>query len=263
MASPEPLGFWRSWDGVGSLREEWNAVAADWIAWARSANDSYWRFHRDRFLELLPPPPQNVVDVGAGEGRLSRDLKTRGYSVVAVDTCAPMVEAARQSDPQGRYDIADAAATDLPYSSFDGVIAFMCLHDVDDMPGVIAEVRRILRAGGWLAIAVVHPLNSAGVFRTRESDAPFSIDGSYLQERKYADEGVNKDGLHMRFASSHRPVGAYADALERSGFVIDRIREVTVEPGREGPLRDDQKRWLRVPLFLHLRAVAASDPNGA
>jgi hypothetical protein len=40
-----------------SLRDAWEAEARNWVAWARApGHDSYWQFHRDRFLELLPPP---------------------------------------------------------------------------------------------------------------------------------------------------------------------------------------------------------------
>jgi hypothetical protein len=39
------------------LRDAWEEHAAKFIAWARKADhDSYWRFHRDQFLELVPPP---------------------------------------------------------------------------------------------------------------------------------------------------------------------------------------------------------------
>ena len=69
-----------------TLRDAWEAEARNWIAWAREpGHDSYWRFHRDAFLPTLPPPPALVVDVGCGEGRLPRDLRARGYEVIAVD----------------------------------------------------------------------------------------------------------------------------------------------------------------------------------
>jgi hypothetical protein len=39
------------------LREAWERNAADWVRWARKpGHDSYWRFHRDRFLDLVPLP---------------------------------------------------------------------------------------------------------------------------------------------------------------------------------------------------------------
>jgi hypothetical protein len=53
----------------------------------------------------------------------------------------------------------------------------------------------------------------------------------------------------MTFHSAHRPLDAYSRALERSGFLIEAIREVTVD--------DPEDRWKRIPLFLHLRARRA------
>ena len=53
----------------------------------------------------------------------------------------------------------------------------------------------------------------------------------------------------MTFASVHRPLEAYAAALERAGLVIERIREPRTPLGASRT-----NRWWRVPLFLHLRA---------
>jgi hypothetical protein len=41
---------------VGELSQAWEENAKAWIAWARElGHDSYWLFHRDLFLELVPP----------------------------------------------------------------------------------------------------------------------------------------------------------------------------------------------------------------
>jgi hypothetical protein len=43
----------------------WEAEARQWIQWARTPeHDSYWRFHRDQFLRLLPPPGRQALDIG-------------------------------------------------------------------------------------------------------------------------------------------------------------------------------------------------------
>jgi hypothetical protein len=50
------------------LRELWETHAAQWIEWARAAgHDSYWSFHRDQFLQIVPPPGRRTIDIGCGE----------------------------------------------------------------------------------------------------------------------------------------------------------------------------------------------------
>ena len=72
--------------GEREMRDAWERNAEMWLAWARTPmHDSYWNFHRDQFLTLLPEPGTLTVDIGAGEGRLSRELARRGHVVVAVD----------------------------------------------------------------------------------------------------------------------------------------------------------------------------------
>src|SRR5262245_13024757 len=74
-------------DSVPMLRDTWEHNAEAWIRWAREpGHDSYWRFHRDRFLELVPAPGRLTLDIGCGEGRLSRDLAALGHEVVGIDS---------------------------------------------------------------------------------------------------------------------------------------------------------------------------------
>jgi len=232
-----------------SLRAAWEDHASSWIAWARTpGHDSYWQFHREAFLAGLPEPPQRVVDIGCGEGRLPRDLKARGYEVIGVDGSPTLVAAARAADPAARYVLADAADLPLGAASVDLAVAFMSLQDVDDIDGALHEVARVLRPGGRLRSAVVHPMNSAGRFTSNEPDAVFEIAGSYLEERSYS-EAFERDGLSMTFASRHRSLERLARAILAAGLLIDYVAE---PPATSTPRLD---RWRRLPLFLHLGAV--------
>jgi SAM-dependent methyltransferase len=240
-----------------SLRAAWERSALAWAEWARAPmHDSYWRFHRDQFLALLPPPRGLVLDLGCGEGRLSRDLKTRGYHVVGVDSSPTLARLAREADPEIDVYVSDAVALPFGGGTFDLVVAFMSLHDFSHLPEAVGEVARVLERGGHLCLAVVHPLNSAGTFESNDPASPFTIRGSYLESFRYADE-IEQDGLQMRFESEHRPLAAYFDALQQSGLLVEALREPAVP---DSALKEaGNRRWQRLPLFLHVRALR---PNG-
>jgi SAM-dependent methyltransferase len=232
------------------LRDTWEAHAAEWISWARTpGHDSYWRFHRDAFLPLVPPPGRLTLDIGCGEGRVGRDLAQLGHRIVGVDASPSLASAASlHPDPGGPTLVADAATLPLPNQIADCAVAFMCLQDVDDMESAVAEAGRILSPGGHLVVAIVHPLNSAGHFSPLDDThrEPFVIEGSWHERRLVADR-CERNGLTMTFHSEHRPLHAYTDALANAGFVIERVAEIG-EP-------DPGHRWHRIPLFLHLRAI--------
>jgi SAM-dependent methyltransferase len=238
---------------MDELSRAWDEEAANWIAWARKpGHDSYWVFHRDAFLELVPEPTGRTLDLGCGEGRLSRDLTALGHDVVGVDASPTMLAAAREAAPGLEMHQADAAALPFEDASFGLVVAFMSLQDVENLDGAIRECARVLRPNGRLCIAIVHPVNSAGTWERDDAESPLVIARSYLGTFEYA-ETFSRDGLEMTFASVHRPLEAFTEALAGSGFVIERLREPALP---EHAIRNERSaRWRRIPLFLHIRAV--------
>ena len=236
------------------LRDAWEGVAREWIRWARApGHDTYWHFHRERFFELVPPPGALTLDVGCGEGRVGRDLQALGHRVISLDASPTMVAAAREADPDGDYRIADAAALPLEDACADLVVAFMSLQDVDDMPCAVSEIARVLVPGGRACIAVVHPLNSAGAFESDDDDSRFVITGSYLDPGRTVDF-FERGGYRMTFHSAHHPLEGYARAFEDAGLLIEAVREPR-STTLDGTPASRTNRWLRVPLFLHLRVV--------
>jgi SAM-dependent methyltransferase len=232
-----------------SLGEGWDSQADQWIAWAGIPGlDSYWKFHRDEFLPLVPRPGRLTVDIGSGEGRVSRDLQALGHPVLATDLSLAMSRAAgtHTTDPVPAV-VADAARLPLAAGSADCAVAFMSLHDIDDMPAAVKEIARVLVTGGRLVMAIVHPINSAGQFAGDKGkpDRPFVIRGSYLEPRRYA-ETVTSDGMTVTYHGEHRPLQAYTEALTGAGFVIERLREPT-DPHPARP-------WHRIPMFLNIVA---------
>jgi SAM-dependent methyltransferase len=229
-----------------SLRDHWEQHAPDWVRWAREPNhDSYWRFHRDAFLELVPPPQGLALDIGCGEGRLTRDLTERGHHVIGVDVSPTMLAAARARSPELEFVEADAAQLPFDDGAADLAVAFMSLMDIDDMPGAVREVARALEPGGRFVLAVVHPINSGHQVEREHPERPLVMTEDYFDRRRYQDE-IERDGLTMTFGSRHWTLEDYFEALAGAGFLVESVRE------RGYP---DHPRWSRYPLFLHVRAV--------
>jgi SAM-dependent methyltransferase len=72
--------------------EHWERVAPDWIAWTRTpGHDAFWSY-REGFRAFVPPPGEATLEVGCGEGRISRELADLGHRVTALDLsprCSP------------------------------------------------------------------------------------------------------------------------------------------------------------------------------
>jgi SAM-dependent methyltransferase len=236
------------------MRRGWAAQADGWARFAGSAGHDQWheQVNLPATLSLLPPPGGPVLDLGCGEGRVSRVLSARGYRVAGLDAVWALVRLAAGHEPHQPFVAGNAGALPFLDQTFDLVLAYMSLHDIDCMPEAIGEAGRVLRPGGRLCLAIVHPISSAGQFADRSADAPFQITGSYLESRP-ADWVLDRDGHQVVFHSEHRPVEAYSRAVEDAGLLIEAIREIRAPAPTDAD--DPAARHQRIPSFLHLRAV--------
>ncbi|HEY1699089.1 MAG TPA: class I SAM-dependent methyltransferase [Trebonia sp.] len=227
-----------------STERDWEQQSRNWITWARRPGfDSFWRY-ADEFFGFVPAAGQATLDLGCGEGRVSRELTARGHAVTGVDASPTLLAAAREADPEGRYLIADAARIPLGDGEFDLIVSYNVLMDVTDVAGAIREAARVLTPGGRFVIAILHPLTNAGQPLNDNPGAPFVLDGDYFAERRvsFEEEG---DGLRMVFSGWDRPLSAYTRPLEEAGLLIEAVREpVNVRRDGTTPSRP-YHFWLR------------------
>ena len=224
-----------------SLSAAWEAHAGAWAAWARTpGHDIYFTdLNWPAFRELLPPPGRRTLDVGCGEGRVGRELAAIGHDMVGVDSAPTLVELARESG--GYRELVCASAARLPWraGSFDLVVAFMSIQDMDDPVAAIDEIARVLEPGGVLCLATLHPFNRL----------PEGFE-DYFRERRFS-LTVAQNALEMVFEGIDRPLETYTCALAGAGFVIEQLREPCAAPSTDpnSPLA----KAVTFPFFVHMR----------
>jgi SAM-dependent methyltransferase len=164
---------------------------------------------------------RRILDAGCGAGAMSAALRDRGAVVAGFDRSAAMVELARQrlgADTDLR--VTDITGP-LPYpdGAFDDVVAALVLHYLADWTAPLAELRRVLKPGGRLIVAVNHPI----IFKIEYPGA------SYFTTTKWSEE-YTFNGRRAVLTYWHRPLHAMTDAFTAAGFRTAVISEPPPAP---------------------------------
>jgi SAM-dependent methyltransferase len=109
------------------------------------------------FEAIAAAKPRHVLEVGGGEGELAERLvKEVGVDVVAIDQSEAMVEVQRSMGIDAR--VGDVQHLPFEDGEFDAALAAWMLYHVLDLDGALAELARVLRAGGVL-VAVTNAID--------------------------------------------------------------------------------------------------------
>lgn len=174
---------------------------------------------------LGPVPGRDVLEVGCGAGQCARWLAGQGARVVGVDLSAGMLRqglclpSAAVTTP----GLLQADARRLPFAdeSFDiACSAYGAVPFVADPRQVMAEVARVLRAGGRWAFAITHPIRWA--FPDDPGEEGLTAYRSYFDRTPYVEEDAAGRAV---YAEHHRTLGDRIRDLVAVGFVIDDLVE--------------------------------------
>lgn len=106
---------------------------------------------------LWPRPGETILDIGTGTGWAARLAARRGATVTGIDIAPGMLRAAEElaDGPGARPVFSKACAEDLPFgdAGFDGILSTYGVIFSPDPAGAIAEMARVLKPGGRLALA--------------------------------------------------------------------------------------------------------------
>ena len=111
----------------------------------------------------------NVLELACGTGQLSFPLSPYVRLWEATDFSSNMIAEAKRQVASSRLHFSVQDAADLPYApeTFDAVVIANALHILQEPDKVMAEIRRVLKPGGWLfAPTFVHGGGRLAGFRT-------------------------------------------------------------------------------------------------
>lgn len=144
-----------------------------------------------------------VIDVGTGTGFVAAGFAGRATTVVGVDNSPAMLAVARHNlDALDAHNVTllkgNLDALPFPDASFDAAVANMVLHHADDPAAMIAEMVRVVRPGGRIAITdeIEHGYEW---MRTEQADlwlgfSPEQVCG-YFGQARLVDYGYSSLGM--------------------------------------------------------------------
>lgn len=145
--------------------EAWHANAAPWTKAVRDGDIESRRLVTDRAVvdAIVSNTPRSVLDVGCGEGWLTRALSARGISVIGVDVVPALIEQAQKAGG-GEFRVAayeELSARKL-HVLVDLVVCNFSLIGNESVDDLFVAVKSLLHPGGTLVVQTLHPLIACG-----------------------------------------------------------------------------------------------------
>ena len=240
-------------------RDLWEDHAGWWIdGFTDGADPEY----EEQILPLAAAElagAETILDVGCGDGQISRVLAARGARVTGIDPTWNQISVAHQRGGGPGY--VRAVADDLPFAdaSFDATVACLVFEHIDAVDAAIAEVARVTKPGGRFCLFLNHPLlqtPGSGWIDDHVIDPPeqYWRIGPYLVESESIEQV--ELGVYIRFI--HRPLSRYLNALTEHGLVLERMLEPAPPPGflERAP---EYMEAATIPRLMYLRLGRTED----
>lgn len=177
----------------------------------------------DSLVETLQPKPgERILDLGCGDGFLTRRIAESGATVLGVDNSPEMIAAAKERGVEAIYASGEA----LPFhQEFDAVFSNAALHWMSDHDAVLQGVHRALKPAGRFV-------------------AEFGGHGNIAAIRVALLAVLTARGLPSERIENNQffKPNEYRARLESNGFLVEQI---TLIP-RPTPLPSGMADWLQV-----------------
>ena len=209
---------------------EWDEHAA-W--WQREFTDGADPEYEEQILPLIDrhlAGSQRVLDVGCGEGQVTRRAVALGADAVGLDSTWAQITVARDRAGGPTYLLSPAERLPFPSAAFDAVVMCLVIEHLDPFEPAIVEMARVLEPGGRLLLLLNHPLlqtPGSGWVDDHILEEQYWRVGPYLRDDSTLEEVA--PGVNLPFM--HRPLSRYVHVMAEVGLLIDDMEEPPPPPG--------------------------------
>jgi trans-aconitate methyltransferase len=149
------------------ILDSWHTNAQQWIATIEGEELESRRLVTNQAIIdiILKYQPKTLLDVGCGEGWLSRALSQRSIQTLGVDGVPTLIESARQKG-SSKFEVATyqdlIKRKPLPLAPLESAAINFALLDQQKTEALLPALKYYLKKLGWLFIQTLHPHTQAG-----------------------------------------------------------------------------------------------------
>ena len=144
------------------IKKSWEKNASEWIRIIENEMIESRKFTNKAIINsVISFSPKNALDLGCGEGWLTRELSNSGIKCTGIDASEPLIESARQNGKQDYLNLSYEELienTNISGKPFDAVIFNFSLFLKEETESLLKSLKNVLSENGRILIQTLHPV---------------------------------------------------------------------------------------------------------
>lgn len=210
-------------------------------------------------------PNEHLLDIACGTGFFSRAFFVNGAKVTGIDIAPELIAIAKkESSPKINYLVASADnLKEVKNGTIDIAVIIFALQNIKDVSATLAEIARVLKPNGRVAIVLNHP--AFRIPRASSSEWDEDTHTQYRRVDRYLSEITVPIDMHpgqkkkSDTVSFHRSLQYFFKTFRANGFAVTQLEEWISHrkntPGPRYAALEQARKEFPLFLFLELRQV--------
>lgn len=202
----------------------WDVNAKEWITLIENQGIASRKITNPAILNVISQyAPKKILDMGCGEGWLTRALSSKGFEAYGADAIQDLLLHARKNGNEEYIQLSYQEIIDgtiIPFQPFDAVVFNFSLYEEKETGELLKQIKPHLNPDGLVFIQTLHP------FAMIKNDLPY--------KSQWMDNAWK--GLPGSFKAPHdwyyRTIEDWLDVINTSGLQIRSIREPLTDDGK-------------------------------